>query len=101
MSEVNNTGGVYRATRAEVYAALDTERTYQDRGLGNAKRHEGRPAMQPGELILCMEKVLADARTAWYRPDGGVACLDDIRKVTALGVQAMELHGAPQRVLPQ
>jgi hypothetical protein len=83
--------------RSEVYAAIDSERAYQDAQQGNAKRHEGQPPMTPGEYILCMEKCLHDAREAWYKPDGGTACLPFIRKVTALGVGAMELHGAPRR----
>lgn len=86
-----------KATRTEVYSAINTERDYQDAQRGNAKRHEGQPAMTPGEYILCMEKCLADARTAWYAPDGGVKCLDHVRKVAALGVSCMELHGAPHR----
>lgn len=85
------------ATRQEVYAAVDTERDYQDAQKGNAKRHEGQPPMMPGEYLLCMEKCLHDAREMWYKPDGGEACLDFVRKVTALGVSCMELHGAPKR----
>lgn len=84
-------------SRSEVYNVINGERAYQDAQLGNAKRHEGQPAMTPGEFILCMEKCLADARTEWYRPDGDKSCLNFIRKVTALGVQCMELHGAPPR----
>lgn len=83
--------------RGSVYSAIDSERDYQDAGRGNAKRHEGRPEMTPGEYLLCMEKCLADARTAWYAPDGGTACLDHVRKVSALGVACMELYGAPFR----
>lgn len=83
--------------RNEVYKVIDGEREYQDLQLGNAKRHVNQPAMTPGEFILCMEKCLNDARNAWYKPDGGEACLEFVRKVTALGVQCMELHGAPER----
>jgi hypothetical protein len=86
--------------RETVYNVLDGERRYQIEGRGNAKRHEGQPEMTPGEYILCMEKCLADARAAWYAPNGGEACLDPIRKVTALGVACMEVHGAPPRVIP-
>lgn len=85
------------SNRANVYSVIDGERRYQDGGKGNAKRHEGMPQMTPGEFILCMEKLLHDARLAWYAPDGGVACLDHIRKVVASGVQCMEVHGAPRR----
>lgn len=85
------------ASRQEVYAALDSERAYQDAGKGNALRHEGMPAMTPGEYLLCMEKCLSDARTVWYAPDGGNKCLEHVRKVAALGVAVMELYGAPKR----
>lgn len=83
--------------RKYVYRAIDTERDYQDAQRGNAKRHEGQPDMTPGEYLLCMEKCLSDARDAWYKPNGGVACLHFVRKVTAIGVSCMEKHGAPYR----
>lgn len=85
------------SARWEAYDAIDSERDYQDKQRGNAKRHDGQPPMTPGELILCMEKCLADAREAWYKPDGGAGCLPHIRKVAALGVQCMERFGAPVR----
>jgi len=83
--------------RNEVYAAIDSERAYQDVGAGNAKRHEAMPSMTPGEHILCIEKILNDAREAWYKPDGGVNCLPHLRKAAALAVQCMERYGAPRR----
>lgn len=86
-----------QATRKQVYEAIDTERDYQDAGRGNAKRHEGQPEMTPGEHLLCMEKCLTDARESWYKPDGGAACLDHVRKVAALAVACMERYGAPRR----
>lgn len=86
------------AGREGAYAAIDSERAYQDAGRGNAKRHEGAaPHLSPGEIILAMEKCLHDARLAWYTPDGATTCLPHLRKVTALGVQAMENYGAPLR----
>lgn len=87
-----------KTPRSQVYAAIDSERDYQDAQRGNAKRHTDKPPMVPGEYILCMEKCLQDARDAWYKPDGGVACLDYIRKVAALGVACMEANGASPRV---
>ncbi len=88
-----------KVSRQEVYAAVDSERDYQDAGRGNAKRHEGEAKeLRPGEFIFCMERCLNRARETWYHPDGGEKCLDDIRKVTALGVSMMELYGAPPRV---
>lgn len=88
-----------KMSRENVYAAVDSERDYQDAGRGNAKRHDNEdPQMRPGEYILCIERCLVRARETWYHPDGGVKCLEDIRKVTALGVAMMELYGAPPRV---
>jgi hypothetical protein len=87
----------HTAKRTAVYAAIDTERNYQDAHLGNSKPHPGREVMAPGEFILCMEKCLADARAEWYKPGGSVSCLDYVRKVAALGVACMEHHGAPPR----
>lgn len=87
------------ATRAEVYAAIDGERDYQDAGRGNAKRlppHEGEP-LTAGEIIACMQKCLNDALDAWYKPGGSTAAQEYIRKVAALGVQSMERYGAPVR----
>lgn len=86
------------ATREQVYNAIDSERAYQDAGMGNANRHANAPdRLLPGEIILCMEKCLADARAAWYAPDGRTACLPHLRKVAALGVQVLENYGAPRR----
>ena len=89
---------ISRVITAETLAAIVSEREYQEAGRGNARRHEGSDKrMTVGEFILCMEKCLADARAAWYTPTGSVDSLPFIRKVTALGVQAMDLHGAPMR----
>lgn len=86
-----------QARRQLAFGAINSERAYQDAQKGNAKRHEGQPPMTPGEIILCMEKCLADARASWYKPDGGKGCLPDVRKVTALGTYCLELWGAPPR----
>lgn len=84
--------------RAVVYDVIDGERAYQDRGAGNAKRHENQPpVMTPGEYLLCMEEVFEQARAAWYKPDGSRVCLESVRKIAALGVACMEHHGAPPR----
>lgn len=83
--------------RELVYAAVDSERDYQDAGKGNAQRHPDFPEMTPGEHLLCMEECLKQAREAWYKPNGSTACLDYVRKVTALGVACMEHYGAPVR----
>ena len=80
--------------RAIVYAAIDSERDHQDAWRGNWE-HQGHPSV--GEEILLMEHYLAAARQAWAINRGGRAALVEVRKVVALGVRAMENHGAPVR----
>lgn len=85
--------------RHDVYRAIDTERTYQDKCTlpGSARLHGSSPIQDAGAFILCMEECLAQARAAWYKPGGDKDCLPFVRKTTALGVQMMELYGAPER----
>lgn len=93
-----NTVPVRPASRDAVYAVVDGERDYQDAGKGNAQRHpDAPPHLLPGEIIACTQKCLTDALNAWYKPDGGVACLPHLRKVAALSIQALENFGAPAR----
>lgn len=78
-------------TRAEVYAAIDTERDYQDtmpaprKGPGNM-----------GDFILMSEQILQDARDVWYHGTAEEAA-EYMRKLAAVGVAAMEKYGAPVR----
>lgn len=81
--------------RDVVYAVIDGEREYQNGGKGNAAPHPG--ALTPGEALLCMEQLMAVARAEWYKPDGIPAFLHNIRKITAVGVQVMEIYGALPR----
>lgn len=92
--------GTMMATRARVYDVLDGERDYQDAQMGNAKRHADMPPMTPGEHLLCMIHLMNVAVAEWYKPDGGVNCLEHVRKMTAMGIQCMERYGAPPRRIP-
>ncbi len=87
-------------TRDAVYAALDSEREYQDRkGVANG----GEPHRHELEsFVLYMDDYMTELKHQLSRlwTDTGRAhpsCLDILRKVTALGVAAMEQHGAPHR----
>lgn len=87
------------ATRGEVYSALDSERAYQDwkweRPAEGATQHES-----IGEFLIYMEQYLNAAKrtlTNVAEPEGTQQTLDAVRKVTALGVVCMEVHGAPRR----
>lgn len=86
--------------RAEVYAAIDTERDYQDRLWPDPER-PGSGEYNPltiGEFILLAEEYLRKARDEWTRekkPE--VNALNAIRKVAGICVNCMEQHGAPRR----
>ena len=84
--------------RAEVYTAIDSERAYQEKKFGPAQEENS----SIGDFILFMEHHLANARAAattldGRKPESRKAMLNFVRKVTALGVACMEVHGAPQR----
>ena len=92
--------------RQEVYAAIDSERDYQDQVWASNNPanpqppREGEPAraLSIGEDILLMEEYLTRARAQWTkeaRPEWGA--LDIIRKVAGIAVRCMETNGAPKR----
>jgi hypothetical protein len=81
-------------TRQQVYAAIDTERDYQDSLPPN--RTDGRQHTV-GDYILMMEEYVALARVSWVNQSGDYAALDVIRKVAGIAVRCMEEHGAINR----
>jgi hypothetical protein len=85
--------------RAEVYAAIDTERSYQDRKWPMPKHHGGmQNPMSIGEFVLLLEEYVTKARVEWAlekKPEG--RSLHFIRKVAGIAVNCMEQHGAPKR----
>lgn len=94
-------------SRAEVYAAIDSERDYQDArwgrqqyptvsGSSNELRKDGNRTLD--EFILYMAGYMNDTVQIGSHTTDPVVKLDFIRKVTALGVAAMEQHGAPHRI---
>lgn len=94
----------YKHVRADVYKAIDGERTYQDKW----EDAESRGKHETGAFILFMEHYLKEARRLEstlesggnginFREQGVEGSLDFVRKVTALGVACMEQNGAPER----
>lgn len=79
-------------SRIKVYETIDKEREYQ--GL-----KEGDNEHSVGDWLNFMDTYLHDAKRA-FTTGGETGALDELRKVTALGVACMEQHGAPQRILP-
>jgi len=98
---INLTNG-RKMERTEVYKRLDTERDYQDlrwtpRRAANGVKDEEKP---PAEWINYMEFHLTEAKNAVYRLNDEEA-LAQVRKVAALAVRCLELHGCPERVIPE
>ena len=92
------------STRKEVYAAIDSERAYQDKLWGHTLSGDHLTSeMQPGgtrtvdEFSLYIIGYANDllVNTSHYVEEE--AKLDIIRKISALGVACMEQHGAPHR----
>lgn len=90
-----------KATRFQVYEALDTELDYQIDMSINA---HGDPSEENGKKLeqfaYYMEDYLRELKTQLSRtwgPTAYGAALHTMRKITALGVAAMVVHGAPHR----
>ena len=87
--------------RKEVYNNLDIERDYQDLNSLNRKLidNDVDDSEKPiTEWINYMEFHLNKAKSNVYHFNS-VEVLAEIRKVTALGVCTMEIHGCPKRII--
>lgn len=76
--------------RADAYAAVDSERDYQDARWGDV--------LSIGEQILLAEEYITIARNEWAQekhPE--LIALSVMRKVAGIAVHCMEDHGSPQR----
>jgi len=83
--------------RNEVYEALDSERAYQNNLWGNGHDLELR---RPEEWLVYMKVYLDKAFEQITVDIDDIAIpntVNTIRKITALGVAAMEQLGAPKR----
>lgn len=80
-------------TREEVYRVLDGERAYQISVWGD--RHDENEAL--GNFLLYIDVYLQKAKVALTQGIGDGPALDVLRKVTALGVAAMEQFGSIPR----
>jgi hypothetical protein len=80
--------------RANVYEAIDREREYQDARWGGVP-HDARESV--GNFLIYMERYLQKAKDAYVDASHSTEALREIRKVAALAVACMEVHGAPRR----
>lgn len=85
------------ATRSEVYGLVDDERTYQRTKWGpEADVHT------PEEWIIYMEHYVLKAKRALVEeafPGCRKEAMSAVRKITAMGVAAMESNETPKRTL--
>jgi len=88
-----------KATRIEVYAAIDGERDYQD-SRWNHETTASEGIHSPGEFLVFMKDYLDEAFTKFSRqaePKATEDVLDIIRKIAGMGVACMEQNGVVRR----
>jgi len=83
-------------TRKKVYEIIDEERNYQESLSKSTFRHDDVDQSVPAELVM-MRVYLDKAFNAFTANYGDQFALNEIRKVTALGVRCLERHGCPRR----
>lgn len=81
-----------KLSREEVYKMIDSEREYQD----THHFEETDEKLSVADWIIFMETHLEKAKDSLYRLDEQNA-LDQVRKITALGVATMEYKGGDYR----
>lgn len=88
--------------RFEVYKRIDGERDYQDMRWNTNLREGDVPDQEkpPAEWINYMEYHVSKAKDEIYHLNKDAA-LAEIRKVAALAVRALEIHGCPEREFPK
>jgi hypothetical protein len=95
----NLTNGL-KMERREVYERIDLERKYQDIVGKSGQRSDTPDEEKPvAEWLNYIEYHLSKAKDCNYhlRKDNA---LDELRKVAALAVRAIEIHGCPERRMP-
>lgn len=86
---------------SEVYKKIDGELKYQDLRWVIRRDENGTPdaVKPPAEWINYMEFHISEAKKEVYHLNDEEA-LAQIRKVVALGVRALMIHGCPERLIP-
>ena len=79
--------------RKNVYAAIDSEREYQDEKWADFDDVNNHPA----DWLLYIEKHLAKAKDALYNSHDMVSFNNEVRKIAGLSVACGERHGMPIR----
>ncbi len=86
-------------SREEVYAAVDSERAYQQSFWPITTIYKGDEAHvhSVGEELLLLADYIEQARRIWVPDRGNEATLHIVRKIAGIAVRCMEHHGAPLR----
>lgn len=88
-------------SREEVYAALDSERAYQlfrAFQIGDTKEHFHSLEEWTVYIQNYIDELTTSLSRVWRLNSVATTNeLDILRKITAMGVAAMEQHGAPRR----
>jgi hypothetical protein len=81
--------------RADIYQRIDEERNYQDLNWNNRDGIKD-SEKSVSEWLIYIEHHLDSAKNANYRLNKEES-LAELRKIAALAVCAMEVHGCPKR----
>lgn len=94
---LNLTNGL-KMKRTEIYKNIDGERDYQDANWGSRRQMDGTPDEEKpvAEWVNYIEYHISKAKERIYHLDTEGATAE-LRKVAALAVRAMEIHGCPER----
>ena len=85
-----------KATREEVYEAIDSERLYQA-DLSQDPAICGTIPKSLGCYLTMMQGYMQRTFETWISTPGNEQTLHFIRKIAGIAVKAMEQHGAPHR----
>lgn len=97
--DINLTNGL-KMEREHVYKRIDGERDYQDIVGKSGQRGDTPDEEKPvSEWVNYIEYHLSKAKDKVYHLRKEDA-LEELRKVAALAVRAMEIHGCPERRMP-
>lgn len=90
------------STRKQVYKAIDSERLLQSLMIQaeTGSKREHKPLESFALHIGDYTRELSAQLTRVWGPQADISALDTIRKIAALCVAAMELHGAQPRKFP-
>jgi hypothetical protein len=98
---LNLTNGL-KMEREHVYKRIDAERKYQDLRWNSGQHAGDTPDEEKpvAEWLNYIEYHLSKAKDCNYHLNK-MDALAELRKVAALAVRAMEIHGCPERIMPE